>query len=403
MKLSTSAKKLTLYFLIILVVFSFIISLFFIVIFHKQTLFVQEKLLVERAQAIASEITAFDQDSPKRMGSSGLSSYLRSINTIAGAEAWVVDENYLTITPHGSNHMGHGRNSMVADTSPLPSNLQNVVDDIFKGNTYVSQKGLHFNDEQSLLAGAPVYGENQKITYAVLLYSPLSQTNAPLKNGLIIFAASLLVGLVLSFILSPFLAKNFTDPILLKEAQQIIDQEKDKNHFVFSIAHELKTPLTVVKSSLETLSEKEAVTQEEVKENNQEILEEITSLQRLVEDLFDLAKLESTGFSLSLSTISLEDLVNNVLRSSRKLAKEKNIVFEVFPLPDIEFLGDYDRLRQMLLIVLSNGIKFSPVNSLINISWKNQSLMICDEGVGISDQDLPHIFDRFYKKETDNA
>ncbi|NCB31404.1 MAG: ATP-binding protein, partial [Clostridia bacterium] len=100
--------------------------------------------------------------------------------------------------------------------------------------------------------------------------------------------------------------------------------------------------------------------------------------------------------------LNLCDIVDDIIKSAGHLAQEKSI--QIRQTSDAQCLavsGDYGRLRQMLLIVLDNAIKFSPAGSTIHVSLNSSVLSIKDQGKGIAAEDLPHIFDRFYKVESE--
>ncbi len=132
------------------------------------------------------------------------------------------------------------------------------------------------------------------------------------------------------------------------------------------------------------------------------MLNERIFLQRLVNDLLDLSRLQNTDFKIEMQELNLCDVINDVVRSVHNIAESKkiNITHE----QDTQVCvikGDFGRLRQMLLIVLDNAIKFSPENSAVTVSLENKSISIKDNGIGISNEDLPYIFDRFYKVKSE--
>jgi signal transduction histidine kinase len=128
------------------------------------------------------------------------------------------------------------------------------------------------------------------------------------------------------------------------------------------------------------------------------MLNETMYLQRLISDLLDLSRLQNTDFKIESTDMNLCELLSDVLRSAESLASKKNIKIlsesdgQVCPVR-----GDYGRLRQMLLIVLDNAVKFSPEGSEIIVKLENGMLSVSDKGPGIPESELKYIFDRFYK------
>ena len=128
------------------------------------------------------------------------------------------------------------------------------------------------------------------------------------------------------------------------------------------------------------------------------MLLEAKFLERLVGDLLDLARLQNTDFKIEISKLNLTDVINDVVRSAMQIANNKNITINKEIENNIyEINGDYERLRQMFLIILDNAIKFSKENSCIDVTLKNNQIIIRDYGEGIDEEHLPHIFDKFYK------
>ncbi|HHX70991.1 MAG: HAMP domain-containing sensor histidine kinase [Miniphocaeibacter sp.] len=424
-KNNVSAKRLSLYFGIVLVIFSLIIGFIFFGISKKQTIELQENLLIERAETIAENISTLDLGKGQ-MGGYGM--YLKSINSIAGADAWLVDENLNVITSHSQMHnnmhshengngTGMGRmykrnmQNNEEDNLPeddiydteinLPENAEKIIKQALSGQVEVSEVFSDILGEQTITVGVPIVSDNGDNKQVVLLHSPVTGIEDAVEQGVKALVMSIGIGLLIAILLSIYLSKVFTGPILLKEAEDIIKLENDRKNFLAQIAHELKTPITVMKSTLENFNIKENPTVEELQEYNSQVLGEVNSLQRLVGDLLDLTKLESPDFSIEISEISLTDLIDDIIRSSRKLALGKNITIIKENIPNVLIRGDYGRLRQMFLILIDNAIKFSEENAEIKVIGEKNSISICDNGIGIKERDLELVFNRFYKDNSE--
>ena len=121
-------------------------------------------------------------------------------------------------------------------------------------------------------------------------------------------------------------------------------------------------------------------------------------LQRLINDLLDLSRLQNTDFPIEKEPVNLCAVVQDVVRSSQRLGQQKNITIQLsLDTPVYIIEGDYGRLRQMLLIFLDNSIKFSPEQSKIEVTLLGSRLTVTDHGCGVKQAELPHVFDRFYK------
>ncbi|MEA4933203.1 MAG: HAMP domain-containing sensor histidine kinase, partial [Lawsonibacter sp.] len=272
----------------------------------------------------------------------------------------------------------------------------------------------------------------------VLLHSPIDGMNDVTMQGVSILAVSILAALLFAVILSIFLAYTFTKPLnqmkksalLLAEgdytaktgvrenneigelagaidvlserllaAKRESDQlDKLRRDFVSNISHELKTPVTVIRGSLEALCDEVVTEPEQIKNYHRQMLNESLYLQRLIQDLLDLSKLQNTEFKMDKQNWNLCDIVTDAVRSAEHLARKKGVkLLAEFDTEALMVTGDYGRLRQMLLIILDNAVKFSSSGGEICVSLQNRIVSVKDYGSGIAAEELPHIFDRFYK------
>lgn len=178
--------------------------------------------------------------------------------------------------------------------------------------------------------------------------------------------------------------------------------ETMRREFIANISHELKTPITVIRGSLEALVDKVVTDDSKVEEYHMQMLNESKYLQRLVGDLLELSKLQSMDFVIEKNEISICDVIEDVTRSAGHLAKKEGVkIIFIKKIDDCKIIGDYGRIRQMIMIILDNAIKFSPRNETVHIVLENGRLSIKDNGVGISAEHLPYIFERFYKSRSE--
>ena len=139
-------------------------------------------------------------------------------------------------------------------------------------------------------------------------------------------------------------------------------------------------------------------TPEQIDEYHRQMLSESIFLQRLINDLLELSRLQNNNFQIEKTPLNICDVVQDVVRSGQHIGKKKAVSVEVRTDVNIyPFNGDYGRLRQMLMIFLDNAIKFSPLGGTVEVLLAGNVLKVVDHGCGIPAKDLPHVFERFYK------
>lgn len=181
---------------------------------------------------------------------------------------------------------------------------------------------------------------------------------------------------------------------------------KQQQQFFSNISHELRTPVTVIRGSVEALRDGIVTVPAEVRAYYDQVLRESQWLQRLIHDLLELSRLQNAEFTLDSSVFNLSDLLGDVAMSTHALCDGKGVVFHCQePLRDYAFTGDYTRLRQMLLAAADNAVKFTPAGKSVRLWLDHESpvIGIADEGAGIPEEDMPHIFDRFRSTRSANA
>ena len=438
--------KLTVYFSAALIVFSIIIGSIFMLLFKNNAIEIYKNDLERRALTIADTISELMDDTKLNFGQGmgmrggmmgiqgGLGSYIRNLDDIAMADAWIVDEELNLLITGTMSHMQY-------NYADLPQDADIVVKNVFKGETTFSEVFSRLLESPALTVGTPITA-NDEIIGALLIHSPVEGMNDAIKEGFRILFISILTALILSVFLSVALALTFTRPLNkmkntaallalgnynvkteikqndeigdLAETMDMLSQrlseadeernrvQKQRQDFITNISHELRTPVTVIRGSLEALCDEVVTEPDQVKEYHKQMLNESKSLERLVNDLLELSRLQNTDFKIEMQELNICDVLKDSVRSASNLARKKNINIEYSFDRDV-FLtkGDYGRLRQMFLTVIDNSVKFSYENSSINIIMNNNRIIIKDKGIGISDEDLPKIFDRYFSVKSD--
>lgn len=180
-------------------------------------------------------------------------------------------------------------------------------------------------------------------------------------------------------------------------ADHLDREDRLRRNLVADVAHELRTPLAILQGSTEALLDG-------VDQPTPDILvslnDEVTRLRRLVGDLETLAAAEAASLRHRLDRVDLADVAASAADLLRPLADDRGTTLTVDAAP-AAVIGDADRLHQIAVNLIANAVKFTPAGGAITISTRTNgataSLEVVDNGPGIPEQDLPHVFERFWR------
>ncbi|WP_124726935.1 two-component system histidine kinase PnpS [Staphylospora marina] len=183
--------------------------------------------------------------------------------------------------------------------------------------------------------------------------------------------------------------------------------EQLRRDFVANVSHELKTPVTSIRGFAETLLDGAMEDTRTLREFLTIILEESLRLERLVGDLLDLSRIESKQFRLELETVQVDELVRGAVKTMEDRIRAKGQTLTVEIPETFQAEVDVDRVRQILLNLLSNAMVYTPEGGAIRVRAERGDgdwiLSVEDTGVGIPPEDLPRIFERFYRVDKARA
>lgn len=279
---------------------------------------------------------------------------------------------------------------------------------------------------------SPVMTEGETVGY-VYMFQPTDSVHALIHRLNEHFILAGLIAIVLTLIVIFFLSNWLTNPLIkMKEATSQISQghfsvslpktsddelgdlaksikdlaihldhlTNERSEFLASISHELRTPLTYMKGYADIINKRD-LPSDEKRKYLKIILEETNRLTDLITDLFDLAKMDQNEFIIKKEWIPLKDFFANMQAKWTPSFQEKNIALHVSCDANILLSADPLRLEQIFLNLLDNSLKYCKEGGNVSLTaYKdggNVIIHLRDDGTGIPDQDLPFIFNRFYR------
>ena len=207
-------------------------------------------------------------------------------------------------------------------------------------------------------------------------------------------------------------ARNLVNLIVnVHDITRFREEEEMKSTFTSIISHELKTPVALIKGYAQTLARPDASWDAATARQSLEIIEEEADrLEALINNLLDASRIQASGLRLDYADVDVETLARKVAEAYRTQTTIHHIEVD-FPEPLPIIWGDEERLRQVLTNLMTNAIKYSPEGGVIRVGgWTQRStgedgparviLFVADQGIGIPQDELPHIFERFYRVDS---
>ena len=249
---------------------------------------------------------------------------------------------------------------------------------------------------QVLLTGRAVY-QNGRLTGMLFTGSDVSFYWNVFSWLIRVLAVLIIVFGVVAAVVGQRMAARAMVPIKRSFLQQ--------QRFVADASHELRTPLTVLHSSLDVIELEDGDTLSDMsKLVLADMKDEIHSMSKLVSDLLTLARSDSGAVELYVKEFDLTAVAEQVVRLRQPIAQEKGIELSLHAAGPLTMNGDGERVKQLLVILIDNALKFTPSSGRVAVSvfmeGRNRLVQVQDTGIGIAPEDQERIFERFYRVES---
>lgn len=344
---------------------------------------------------------------------------------------------------HGNGHpMPMGNNPVLEPNNIVP--VMQEMDQVFSGLVWTGVFEHPFYGEKMLVVAVPIHVASGNVSAALVLNAPVTEMNAFMEHIYYYIGIAGLVAFILALIMVSWLTRGIVRPLkameetadamargnysnrvdiqtsdevgrlgvalnslaqdLAKNIEELNQMEKLRRDFVANVSHEFRTPMTIIRGYNEALMDGTISDPVLIQKYHRLMGDETVRLERLINDLLDLSRLQSTTLKIEKEELPLGSVVDSVVNLLRQKAKQKQVAISVISqeaLPRI--WGNGDRIIQLLLIILDNALKYTPSGGTVEISTFQEAeaviVRVADTGIGIPAEDLPYIWERLYKVE----
>ena len=426
-------------FALLLILFTLVLGVLYNALMERQMVSHHSITMQRNAYAISQNLSeliapsAYDSrdENTLPVSEDTLAPYLALIEHITNCNVYVIDVEH--------NVTGYFNGVVQTLQNPLlPGYIEQTIALGFMGKTPFIQ--ARPDEDTHLTACMPIMNAHSRVLGVVLLETTLRELGFVQVPSTTILLTSCAISFTFAVLLAFLFSRSFTRPIsavqqvagaladghygvrtrLVQEDEigslarsmdilarrleqaQLRDEQlrQQQQEFFSNISHELRTPVTIIRGSLETLQDGLLSRKEDVQTCCAAMIAECSWLQKLIQDLLELSRLQSPGFSLDMADVDLRELLGDAAMSAGTLCRQKGVHLACGePRSSFTVRGDYARLRQMLLTVIDNAVKFTPPGRVVRLSMQEDTpvIVVADEGPGIAPEEIPHIFDRFHR------
>lgn len=417
----------------LILLFAVSLGIIYMRLYEKTTMDSYREQIKTKAEVVSKRCSNYFLDNK----SAAWQDYLIMLGEIEQTEVWVV-ANPSAARPLTTAFAVDVETFM--RLSSAESGYRDIINNVFHNIPTTRTRFSPVHEMNVVTVGMPVSGANGEVVGGIIMNVEVENEKAVVKNSWQLILLSSVIALVIAFVIALPYVKSLSDPILkirktalelaagnyevetkIKRKDEIgelaltmdyLSEKLQQNEierknldqmrldFFANVSHELRTPITVIRAYAESLVDGVVEEPGRVQRYYERMLNECKGMERLVGDLLLLSKMQNPDFTIEKEPVNLVQIFEDLKRSVLTLGNEKGIAVDLYKeLPVIMMLGDYDRLRQMFLVVLDNAVKFSPEDSTVYIRITIEEHIIVsirDEGVGISSEEKEYIFEKFY-------
>jgi two-component system phosphate regulon sensor histidine kinase PhoR len=192
--------------------------------------------------------------------------------------------------------------------------------------------------------------------------------------------------------------------VIGRDVTRLMRLEQMRRHFVANVSHELRTPLTVLGGYVETLQQMDQIRMEDLKKHLSTMHEQSQRMQRLVDDLLMLSKLETAPPRTQVEPVDSAALLKSLVEQATLLSGENCHDIALEADPSLKLLGSREELHSAFSNLINNAVRYTPAGGMIRLTWRaagdGAEFAVTDTGEGIAPEHIPHLTERFYRVDT---